>query len=181
MTAVDTLHYVDVLLSGDAEDLAPAVLATVHNFNSNNDNALGIDIPSWTQGKASAGVTHLRILGPHAELNDYLRQSKVARMMAMCSSIAQPALVPKGAALAQLRRNSRSDKLKPCYQRRRAARGHAPMENKPAAHKGASIAVTSRSTGQEFLLKLVKTAVGDNPDVTFNSYGLCLAGGVPQF
>lgn len=182
MTELSFLHYIDYTCQGDdGPQSIEEVARHVHAFNRDNGNSLGYDFPAWVVGGKLTDARHIRLFGDKDALSRFIRQPRSARLLGM-GDVARSAItpVPVGAPLAAVVRDAAAGKAKPSHARRREARGvPAYTSRKPQAQF--SISFSSKSTGQDFLLKLKKKAVEVGGMPEFNSYGACRAGGVPQF
>lgn len=176
------LHYVDYSAQGeDSAEMIAEIVRLVHAYNREHGNVLGLDFPGWVAGESFAGAQQVRVFGEKEQLAVFIRQPRAVRLMSM-GDVARSmvARVPVGAGAAAVVRDSAADKNKPSHARRRERRGVGVFSGERAKPQF-GVAFTSKSTGQEFLLKMKKRVAEAAEAVQFNSYGLCLQGGVPQF
>lgn len=167
MTPLAELHYFEVDLGADAEDLRPALFSGVHGFNARNQDALGIDFSG----------TCLRVFGARAPLLAFFEQSRTQRLVAVCSRFTPPAQVPAASEAVTVLRHRPAGRQQPSRLRRFAARnpGVVLAPAKPI-RCDLVVPLTSVSTEQDFLLKLARRPAALSAAVEFNSYGLCANG-----
>jgi hypothetical protein len=183
------LHAIDFVAFGEegAERLL-AIVRVVHGVNRGaSEPLLGIDFPLW-QGEAEASqdpdaaLRVLRVLGEKAALEMFNTHPSVRRAVASGVGRTVVYACPETAHWVRLGRDSRAEKHKPSHSRRQARR-HAGKAVR--GHAGGRVVLAlpmASSTGNRFRLKLRKTPVQPAPrTVTFNSYGLCKEGAVPQY
>lgn len=181
----DLLHFTEIAFQEDPQEFLPITLSFVHRFNAEHGNALGVDYPQWGPSGFIKGLSRIRVLGTFDQVTAFLASPKVARLAGLCGAFTAVQAVPAGAELAALSRDNRNDHFKPSYGRRLEKRALARQGAVPAVSAKVPFAnavpVASKSTRQDFLLKLKKTAFQGPREVEFTSYGLCKRGGVPQF
>lgn len=184
---VAQLKFLQVSFTRETQDMHPALIALVHGFNREHDNVLGLDYPGWAPGTTEPTSLAIRIFGVEKDLLLFCEQHKAKRLAALCGFSLQTKSVPDSAGFAAVTRDNRADRVKPAYARRLAARAAARGEQATVTISrddrvcSATISLSSMSTKQNFLLKMRKVALDAVSDVTFNSYGLCKQGGLPQF
>ena len=188
MNAEPTLHYLDLAFQAKEQEFLPITVGYVHAFNAKNENALGVDFPGWAPASNFSGTPTLRVLGTAEALTEFASMQKVSRLATLCGLSLKVREVPPTAERVSVSRDNRSDKSKPAYGRRLARRAAARdnAEVLPAAPRRriaseAGVSLTSTSNKQSFMLRLKKRAVESTAAVKFNAYGLCIAGGIPQF
>lgn len=175
------MYFVEYTAQGDeGREAIVEVARHVHAFNREHGNLVGIDFPDWQVGATLTEANRIRVFGQRENLAKFIAQPRGLRLLGM-GSIARSALAeaPAGGPVAAVARDNAANKTKPSHAIRRQARGAEPYRGKPAV-PGFALSVTSKSTGQPFLLKMRK-APADAGVVQFSSYGLCIAGGLPQF
>ncbi|WP_157270426.1 type I-F CRISPR-associated endoribonuclease Cas6/Csy4 [Azohydromonas aeria] len=186
MLDLSALHYVDLDFADSIEPpahLVPLAWRWMHGFNHAQGlmtERIGIDVPGWGCGQCIEGTpAQLRLFGSRPALEAFMSSSPMPRVRAMGVEVGLVALAPATDSHAAVRRDNAADKNKPSRIRRSLRLGNAvPL---PRQHTAALvIACTSQSTGQMFELKLRKMPVRA-AGVTFNSFGLTLDGGLPQF
>lgn len=186
MLKLSALHYVDLDFTDSIEPpshLVPLVWRWLHGFNKAQGSMLerlGVDVPGWKCGECIQGTpARLRLFGPRAALEAFMLNSALPRIRAMGVDIGPVALAPATQCHAALRRDNAADKDKPSRIRRSLRLGNAAPP--PRQHMAdLVIACASQSTGQCFELKLRKMPASA-ASVAFNSFGLTLDGGLPQF
>jgi len=175
------LNFVEYTAQGeDGAELITEVARHVHAFNREHDNALGIDFPAWEVGTSLNVAERIRVFGNKDALSKFIAQPRGLRLLGL-GTIARTALAeaPAGAPTAAVVRDNAANKTKPSHARRREARGcsaFAGVHAKP----GFALTFASQTTKQDFQLKMRKKSVDAAP-LRFNSYGLCVEGGLPQF
>jgi CRISPR-associated endoribonuclease Cas6/Csy4 subtype I-F len=188
MNAQTTLHFLELAFQAEEQEFLPTAVQYLHSFNAKNDNALGVDLRGWSAGSNFQGAPVLRVLGTAQALKDFTSQPKLSRLATLCGLSLKVCAVPVTAELVSVTRDNRSDKAKPAYARRLARRlaertGAPVLEAAPRWRHAseASVSLTSQSNKQNFLLRLKKRTVQVAAPAKFNAYGLCIAGGIPQF
>lgn len=175
------MHFVEYTAQGEeGREAIVEVARHVHAFNREHDNTLGIDFPEWAAGDTLVNASRIRVFGVRENLAKFIAQPRGLRLLGM-GFIARSALTqaPEDVPVAAVVRDNAATKNKPSHAARRAARGVEAYQGKHAA-PGFTLGVSSKTTGQAFLLKMRKKEVLEGV-VAFNSYGLCIAGGLPQF
>ena len=173
MTPLSELHYFEVDMGEAANDLRAALLIGLHGFNESHANDLGVDFSG----------TSMRVFGAEAPLRMFFEQPRTQRLVAVCEKLTPPARVPastQGVAVTRHRPASRNQGA-----RVRRFERRNPGVVLPAAKTircDLAIALSSKSTKQDFLLKLARRSAPLSETVVFNSYGLCAPGAsVPSF
>jgi hypothetical protein len=186
MLDLSALHYVDLDFTDSIEPpshLVPLAWRWVHGFNHAQGlmtERIGIDVPGWGCGERMQGTpTRLRLFSTQLALEAFMSNSPLPRIRAMGIDVGAVVPAPATQGYAAVRRDNAADKNKPSRIRRSLRLGSTAPPPRPHT-ADLVIACSSQSTGQLFELKLRKipaSAVG----VTFNSFGLTLEGGLPQF
>lgn len=186
MLELSALHYVDLDFTDSIEPpshLVSLAWRWLHGFNKVQGSMLervGVDVPGWGCGEPMPGTpARLRLFGSQAALEAFMSNSALPRIRAMGVDISLVAPAPATQGYAAVRRDNAADKDKPSRIRRSLRLGDAAPP--PRQHKAdLVIACASQSTGQWFELKLRKIPASP-ARVAFNSFGLTLEGGLPQF
>jgi CRISPR-associated endoribonuclease Cas6/Csy4 subtype I-F len=180
--SLSDLRYVEFSCQGEESgDVTAEIVRQVHAFGRENGNTIGVDFPEWQPGKPLAAASKVRVFGKLEDLTKFVRHPRALRLFAM-GSIARSAIeaTPPTAVYASILRDSLVNRSKPSHARRRERRGAPALDlapNKPQF----GIAVTSKSTGQAFLLSMRKRVSDSVTAVQFGGYGMCQSGGIPQF
>ncbi|WP_084151237.1 type I-F CRISPR-associated endoribonuclease Cas6/Csy4 [Azohydromonas australica] len=186
MLELCALHYVELDFTDSIEPpshLVPLAWRWLHGFNKAQGSMLervGIDVPGWRCGERMPGTpARLRLFGSHTALDAFVSNSALPRLRAMAVDMGPVTLAPATPSHAAVRRDNAADKNKPSRIRRSLRLGNAAPP--PRQHEAdLVIACDSHSTGQCFELKLRKIPAGATA-LAFNSFGLTLEGGLPQF
>lgn len=175
------LNFVEYTAQGeDGAELITEVARHVHAFNREHNNALGIDFPGWAEGTSFKLAQSIRVFGNKDALSKFIAQPRGLRLLGL-GTIARTAMAeaPTDVPTAAVVRDNAASKTKPSHARRREARGGATYAGVQAA-PGFTMSFASQTTKQDFLLKMRKKPTDAVPP-RFNSYGLCVEGGLPQF
>lgn len=188
MSAEPTLHYIELAFQAENQEFLPITVGYVHAFNVNHENALGVDFAGWTPAYSPFNPLSLRIFGTTEALQAFKSQTKVSRLAALCGLSVKVSAVPLTAELVAVTRDNRSGKAKPSHgrriARRAAARAGTDVMPEAPSHRwpcDVGVLLTSTSNKNSFMLRLKKRVVQSSQPVKFNAYGLCIAGGIPQF
>lgn len=173
MALLSKLFYFELDLDEHFHDIVPTLTWFVHGFNVKNDNALGVDYPG----------TKMRVFGEEGPLKSFFAQAKVQRALTMAVAVTAPTPVPAVTAGVRVCRNRAGTRTQPARLRRFAKRnpGMALPDFKDSA-SDVQLALSSKRTQQDFLLKLRRAPSELSQEVLFNSYGLCTEGSsLPAF
>lgn len=185
-------HYLEIRILPDPEFAATTLMnALFSKFHRglvrHGEGAIGVSFPDVREGSASLGG-RLRLHGGGADLRDFMAAGWLTGMRDHVS-IDGPAPVPAAARHRVVRRVQAHSS--PERERRRliARKGVSPDEARIAIPDSRAkhlklpfVMLTSRSTGQQFLLFVEHLPIMDQPcGGAFNSYGLSATATIPWF
>jgi len=173
MTELKDLHYLELDFGEQAAEMRSALFSHVHSFNVKNSAALGIDC--WR--------SLARVFGSADALSSFVEQTRIQRMLALCTAFRPIAAVPTTDRAVSLTRHRPATRTQPSRLRRFAERNPdvGPLNLAPV-RCDLVVPMRSTSTQQDFLLKLCRKDTPLTPVVKFNAYGLCAEGtSVPLF
>lgn len=173
MTRLSELHYFEVDMGAEAGDLRPALFRGLHGYNESHADNLGLDFSG----------TSVRVFGAQAPLRAFFEQPRTQRLVAACERLVPPSPVPSTTEAVRVTRHRPAQRNQPArllrFQKRNPG---VALPTAPTIRCDLAVPMSSKSTQQEFMLKLARRSAEQSELVEFNAYGLCAGGSsVPLF
>lgn len=173
MIKLQDLNYFEIDMGAAFSEIRPALLQNIHGYNAHHGNSLGVDFFG----------SIARVFGAEQPLKKFYNQVKMQRLITLCEQVKPPSLVPSTSQAVVVARHRQSSRNQPARLRRFAKRNPGiELQAKTPIKSDLAVSLNSKSTKNDFLLKLSRRPAPLTDSVQFNGYGLCEQGfSVPFF